>query len=122
MTVQGSCHCGKTRFEIEHAPTDVTFCTCSYCSKRGALWGYYSPQQFRLLSAPEDVATYQWNTGLIKHHFCASCGCSTFCESPDFTTGAPDFDNPRVSINARLLDNFDLEAVPKQVIDGKNLW
>ena len=36
--------------------------------------------------------------------------------------GKPDFDNPRVGVNARLMDDFDLDAVPVTVIDGKNLW
>ena len=34
--------------------------------------------------------------------------------------GVPD--NPKVGVNARLLDDFDLDAVPVTVIDGKNLW
>jgi hypothetical protein len=34
----------------------------------------------------------------------------------------PDFDNPKVGVNARLFDDFDLDAVPFTVIDGKNLW
>lgn len=30
---------------------------------------------------------------------------------------------PRYEVcNARLFDDFDLEAVPVTVIDGKNLW
>jgi hypothetical protein len=37
-------------------------------------------------------------------------------------TGKPDFENPRVGVNSRLLDDFDLDAVPVTVIDGKNLW
>ena len=45
-----------------------------------------------------------------------------FWESPDWSTGKPDFDNPKIAINARLLDDFDLDAVPVTVIDGKNLW
>ena len=37
-------------------------------------------------------------------------------------TGKPDFDNPKVGVNSRLFDNFDLDAVPVKVIDGKNRW
>ncbi|WP_140635765.1 GFA family protein [Methylibium rhizosphaerae] len=123
MTIlQGSCHCGATKFEVQEAPESVTCCTCSYCSKRGSLWAYYTPDQFRLTTPVEDVATYQWNSRLIKHHFCATCGCSTYCESPDFRSGAPDFEHPRLSVNARLFDDFDLDAVPLETIDGKNLW
>ncbi|MGL4289610.1 MAG: GFA family protein, partial [Phreatobacter sp.] len=29
---------------------------------------------------------------------------------------------PKISVNTRLFDDFDLDAVPVEVIDGKNLW
>src|ERR1700731_2810324 len=93
--VQGSCHCGATRFEVSEAPTGVTSCTCSLCSKRGALWAYYSPAEFRLITPKEQVATYRWRSKTVLHHFCATCGCGTFSESPDFSRGEPDFDHPR---------------------------
>src|SRR5437868_4782042 len=122
VPIKGSCHCGNTQFEVNEAPSDVTRCTCSLCSKRGALWAYYTPAQFRLTSPPENVATYLWGSRTVKHHFCASCGCGTYSESPDWSTGKPDFDNPKIGVNARLFDDFDLDAVPVNVIDGKNLW
>ena len=122
VPIKGSCHCGKTQFEVSEAPADVTRCTCSLCSKRGALWAYYTPAQFRLTSPAENVATYLWGSRTVKHHFCANCGCGTYSESPDWSTGKPDFDNPKVGVNARLFDEFDLDAVPVTIIDGKNLW
>lgn len=122
MTVKGSCHCGATRFEVPAAPETVMRCTCSFCSKRGALWGYYPAAGFKLTTARDRVSTYQWGSYTIHHHHCAICGCTTYTETPDFSTGQPDFGNPKVSINARLLDDFDLDAVPVTVIDGKNLW
>lgn len=122
MAVGGSCHCGATRFEVSKAPTSVTRCTCSICAKRGALWAYYAPAQFRLTPPPGKVATYRWRTRTVQHHFCATCGCGTYTESPDWSTGEADFDNPRVAVNARLLDDFDLDTVPVVVIDGRNLW
>lgn len=39
-----------------------------------------------------------------------------------WSTGEPDFDNPKISINSRLFDDFDLDKVEVVVIDGKNLW
>jgi hypothetical protein len=122
MTIKGSCHCGATQFELTEAPESVTRCTCSICAKRGALWAYYTPAQFKLTTPPAQRATYLWSTKTVKHHFCGTCGCTTYSESPDWSTGKPDFDNPRVGVNARLIDRFDLESVPVIVIDGKNLW
>lgn len=121
MGVLGSCHCKATRFELDVAPTGLTRCTCTICSKRGALWAYYSPGQVRF-AADDAKATYRWRSRVVKHNFCGACGCTTYSESPDFSTGEPDFDRPRIAINARLLDDFDVDAVPITVIDGKNLW
>jgi hypothetical protein len=41
--------------------------------------------------------------------------------SPDWSTGKPDFDNPKVR-SAAAVRRFDLDAVPVTIIDGKNLW
>jgi hypothetical protein len=122
MVVKGSCHCKATQFEVSEPPATVTSCTCSICSKRGALHAYYTPSQFKLTTARDRVATYQWRSYIGQYHHCAICGCATYSESPDFSTGVPDFDHPKISINARLLDDFDLGAVPVVIIDGKNLW
>lgn len=122
MVLKGSCHCGGTTFEVAEAPETVTRCTCSLCSKRGALWAYYDRTKFKLLTSRESVATYRWRTRLVAHNFCPVCGCGTFTETPDWSTGEPNFDNPRIAVNAHLFDDFDLEAVPVEVIDGKNLW
>jgi hypothetical protein len=123
MTViSGSCHCGATKFEVLERVTEVTACTCSICSKRGALWSYHKPAQFRLMTPRENLTTYRWQSRMVAHHFCGTCGCTTFTESPDWSSGEPDFDNPKVAVNARALDDFDLAAVPVTVIDGKNLW
>jgi hypothetical protein len=122
MILKGSCHCGGTKFEVTEAPQTVTRCTCSICSKRGALWAYYDLAQFTLLTPRENIATYRWQSGLVGHNFCPICGCGTFTETPDWSTGEANLDNPRVSINAHLFDDFDLQAVPVEVIDGKNLW
>jgi len=59
MTIQGSCHCGATRFELSEAPVSLTRCTCSLCAKTRALWAYYTPAQFRLTTPQENVATYR---------------------------------------------------------------
>ena len=55
MTIKGSCHCGATQFEVSEAPASVTHCTCSFCSKRGALHAYYTPGQFKLTTARDRV-------------------------------------------------------------------
>jgi hypothetical protein len=86
------------------------------------LTAYYTPTTFKLTTSRDRVSTYQWRTYTVLHHHCAICGCATYSESPDFSTGKPDFSKMKVGVNARLLDEFDLEKVKVEVIDGKNLW
>lgn len=123
MTVKASCHCGATRFEIPEVPAQVTRCTCTFCSKRGVLWAYYEPAQFTLTTPRSALATYsRAERALNKHHFCPTCGCGTFSETPSWVDHRPDPSKPRIGVNARLLDGVDVEAIPITVVDGKNLW
>ncbi len=124
MPITGSCHCGKTAFEIDgKIPEKLTRCTCSFCSKRGTLYAYYEPTQFRLMTPATDIATYRWNTKKVAHNFCPTCGCGTYSDSPDFKPdGSWDGKTRRIGVNARLFDEFDAAEAPVQVIDGRNLW
>jgi hypothetical protein len=124
MPITGSCHCGTTAFKIVgEIPAKLTRCTCSFCSKRGTLYAYFEPAQFHLTTPTTDVATYRWNTNKVAHNFCATCGCGTFSDSPDFKPdGSWDGKTRRIGVNARLFDEFDAAEAPVQVIDGKNLW
>lgn len=119
MTLKARCHCGATQFEIDSPPTEVSSCNCSFCSKRGVLWAYYRPAQFRLTTARDRVSTYQWGHYIGQHHHCAICGCGTWSEFPSFDSGQPDFNDPRISINARLIEDFDLDAVPVKKVNGR---
>ena len=124
MAIIGSCLCGKTAFRIDgDIPPALTRCTCSYCAKRGALWAYFRPEQFHLVTPHENLATYRWNTKSVAHHFCAACGVTTFSDSPDFQhDGSWDGKTRRYGVNARLFEGFDAAEAPVTVIDGKNLW
>jgi hypothetical protein len=125
MTVKGSCHCGATQFTVAKRPVEVSRCTCSFCSKRGALWAYYENESdFTLTTARDRVSTYQWGSYTIEHHHCAICGCSTWSRSPvwDLATKTAVPGKFKAQVNAWLLDGFEMDAQPVKVIDGKNLW
>ena len=122
--ISGSCHCGQIAFRIDcEIPAKLTRCTCSFCSKRGALHAYFQPEQFHFTKSGDSDAVYRWQNKLVAHHFCAVCGCGTFSDSPAFEPdGSWDKKTRRISVNARLFDNFDAGLAPVEVIDGKNLW
>ncbi|UGX88047.1 GFA family protein [Phyllobacterium meliloti] len=121
MGILASCHCGAIKFEVSEAPATATVCTCTFCTKRGTLWAYYTPDQVKLTVTPEADAIYNRN-GFNKHHHCNVCGCGTYSQVPSWTDYKPDFENPRISVKIRLFDDFDIASVPTEIIDGKNLW
>lgn len=110
----GSCHCGRVRFELDAVIDRVTECNCSICSKKGILHFRVAPENFRLLSGSEHLGTYQFGTGIAKHHFCTVCGIHTFTRP----RAAPDL----YTVNVRCLDGFDLASVSDRItrFDGRN--
>jgi hypothetical protein len=124
MAITGRCHCGRVGFSIDgRIPERLTRCTCSFCSKRGALLAYYTPEQFTLTTPTESVATYRWRTRLVAHVLCPECGCAAYSDSPAFERdGSWDGKTRRIGVNARLFEDFDAATAPVEVIDGRNLW
>ena len=124
MPLKGSCHCRATQFEVTEPPTEVTSCNCSLCGKRGQLHAYYDVHQFKLTTVRDRVSTYQFGHYVGQHHHCAICGCGTYSEFPDFSTGEPNYERMKVSVNARLFDveAFDVDAVPVKRVNGRTDW
>jgi hypothetical protein len=124
MLITGSCHCGATAFEIEDEnPEELTRCTCSFCAKRGALYAYYQPLQFRQTSLPAMSrltagAQNSWRTTFVR-----PAVARPFRMVPRSSLMANGTEKPAgLGVNARLSDNFDAAEAPVTVIDGKNLW
>jgi hypothetical protein len=121
MAMRGSCHCGATQFEVTHEPTELHVCNCSFCHKRGMVRSSYPAADFTLKTARHRASTYQWNRYTMEHHRCAICGCGTYSEGPTWgeQTGRPDWSKHLVNVNARLLDDFDLEGREVRKINGR---
>lgn len=127
MPLKARCHCGATQFEVDAAPESVTICNCSYCYRLGGLWAYYAPEAFRLTTARDRAATYQFGTYTGEHHHCAICGCKTWSESLDWRDYKPGDPFPTarlVGVNARLFDpdELDLKGLPVIEVDGRSGW
>lgn len=108
--VEGSCHCGKIKLQIDVAPEEVTDCNCSICRRYGTLWAYYSPKQVRIAETVP-AQTYQWDDRSLYFHRCAECGCVTHWSPVD-----PARD--RMGVNMRLFAPGVLGAARVRHIDG----
>jgi hypothetical protein len=121
VRLRGSCHCGAHRFTAP-APETVTRCNCSICTKRGAVCAYYAPEEVEFRLTPSELTDYQWGDRMMTFHHCAVCGCGVFNDSDAWTTDEGEERPARITLNARLFDDFDLAAVPVRYVDGRNGW
>src|SRR5438552_15896320 len=79
-TYEGGCHCGRVRFRItvDLEETVIGECNCSICTKKGILHLPVHRDRLELLRGAEDLATYTFNTGTVKHNFCRHCVIPAF--------------------------------------------
>ena len=109
----GGCHCGAVRFEFScDDPARVLDCNCSMCAKAGYLHLIVPKADFKLLTSPDALATYTFNTGAAKHTFCKVCGIKSFYYPRSHPDG--------VSVNVRCIDEADMPDVVIEPFDGKN--
>lgn len=108
----GGCHCGRIRFRVSGEVERVSDCNCSICTKKGILHWIVPRDRFELLSGESELATYTFNTGIAKHHFCRHCGIHAFY--------VPRSDPDKIDVNARCLDDVDVATLPVARFDGRN--
>lgn len=113
-TYTGGCHCGAVRFEVDLAIESLASCNCSICSRRGWLLAFGPKDKFRLLKGEGATTEYQFGKKKVHHLFCSTCGVASWGHGI-----GPN--GPTVSINARCLDDFDVEKFSVRHFDGKHL-
>jgi hypothetical protein len=84
--VQGSCHCGRVRFELRLPTLMVSHCHCASCRKiHGAAfvtWTAVLDDAFRVLEGQEHLVGYLSSPGVTRS-FCARCGAHVLYRSLD---------------------------------------
>lgn len=114
MTHQGSCHCGRTRFEVQGEIGVVIECNCSHCSRKGTLWWFVPRQAMQLRTPESELSTYLFNKHVIQHRFCPTCGCEPF------GLGTDPSGNPTAAINARCLEDVEVGKLKRMAYDGRS--
>jgi hypothetical protein len=113
MAHHGSCHCGRIGFTAEGEIGEVLSCNCSYCERRGSLLWFVPADKFVLSDPDTDIGSYTFNTHKIEHRFCPVCGIVPFSE-------AVGPHGPTIAVNARCLEDVDIEALTVKHYDGRS--
>ena len=132
MSLIATCHCGDTRIELPQSPGRAGECNCSFCSRTGAVWGYYKPGELNITS-DSSGKFYSASGNGNEHHFCSNCGMQTWGVSPDWSSAYNDDGTPKgdagamptgqiFAVNLRLVDGFDWSSVQIDKMDGRNTW
>lgn len=109
---RGGCHCGQVAFEVSGELEKVSECNCSICTKKGYLHWIVPRDAFQLLTPESNLATYRFNTGVARHHFCPQCGVASFY--------IPRSDPDKIDVNARCLEGVDVGKLRIDRFDGRN--
>ena len=79
--LQGSCLCGRVRFEVTEPFVRVSACHCTSCKKlsggTGTVSGIAPTGAIRVLAGDDALRTFQPDEGLAKT-FCSECGSNLF--------------------------------------------
>ncbi len=87
MKVEGVCHCGAIRYEVEIDPETVSVCHCSDCQVLTGTAFRVSvsalPGTLRWLSGTPRVYTKTADSGRLREQgFCEQCGTPLYATSP----------------------------------------
>jgi hypothetical protein len=124
QTYAGSCHCRRTRFEVDLDLDHVRVCDCSICRRRGALIHRVPEDALRILTPLDALALYQWHTFTAKDYFCPKCGILPFRRprartADEAKQGMEAFQG--WGVNVRCLDGVNLESIPIKHVHGSRL-
>jgi hypothetical protein len=112
-----SCLCGQLRVEAAKRPDFVHECNCTLCSKSGAQWGYFHPDEVSVAGEAQGYSRADKDAPNAEIRFCATCGSTTHFV---LTEGAvARFGNTMMGVNMRLAEAGDLAGIELRFPDGR---
>jgi hypothetical protein len=108
--IEGSCHCGAVRWQLDGEPDGATACNCTVCRRYGCLWAYdHEGEGIRVTGATQAYI----RGDSIEFHFCSACGCVAFWRAQ-----RPDGGRRRIAVNLRLAEPEAVAGIPIDHFDG----
>lgn len=112
-TIEGGCHCGAVRFEVDLPPAfEAEDCNCSICAMSGNIHVIVPASRFRLRRGADAIREYRFGTGQARHYFCTTCGVKSFY--------IPRSNPDGYAVTWRCLDDWMSLEVTVEPFDGQN--
>ena len=109
--IEGSCHCGAVRWQLDGDPEGATACNCTVCRRYGALWAYgHDGEDIRTTGRTQAYVRGR----AIEFHFCPGCGGTAFWRARE----ADDRGRRRIAVNLRLAEPDAVAPLPIDHFDG----
>lgn len=112
----GSCHCGAVKFSFLSPKIQAGLqCNCSICAKKNGVMSAntFSPIELKQEIVGDSLATYEFGSGVAKHHFCRHCGIYPFHQ----TMRQPGF----YRVNLNCVEGLDTNELTLSLFDGASL-
>lgn len=112
-----TCLCGAVLVETTKRPDFVHECNCLLCSKTGARWGYFHPEEGTVTGQTHSYTRQDKADAGAVVHFCPTCGSTTHFTLTDAMIAK--HGNTMLGVNVRLADDADLAGIELRFPDGK---
>jgi hypothetical protein len=122
-TYQGSCHCGRVKFQVSLDLADGTSkCNCTNCWKKRAWTARVKPENFRAIAGEQELSGHKPSAEDGHGGFCKHCGVQLY----NWVEVSEWNDTRYVSVSVAALDDLDpaeLAGAPVTYCDGRaNNW
>ncbi len=91
MQLEGGCHCGAVRYEVNGEPLHIAMCHCSDCRKAAGApvvsWAAFTEEAFRVTRGE---ARTRNSSGQSMRSFCPECGTGLYFRNAEHLPGVVD--------------------------------
>lgn len=113
--LRATCACGAVTVVVPRKPDSITDCNCSLCTKLGATWAYYAPDEVEVDESGLDSFTRpDMPDPWIRNYRCATCGCVTHWRL------IRPIDEPKSGVNANLFEPDEIEGIEIRHVDERS--
>ena len=112
--IVATCHFGRATIRLPRTPDSITQCNCSLCTMTGFRGVYFGSDELTIEGEFDSYVRSDLKQPFLANHRCKTCGILTHW------TPLSDPPHERVGVNARLIDEAELEGVPVQLVDGRS--